>query len=595
MITFVFFKKLHKYRNMRIKASLLIVTVLFCNFLQAQNSQPTNIFKTTLSNGLQILVIEDKSVPLATIELCVKNGAYTETPEYDGLSHLYEHMFFKANKDYPNQEAFMDKIQEMGAIFNGTTSEERVNYFITVTNNNLEEGLKFLNTAMRYPLFQKEEMAKENPVVDGEFQRAESNPSFVLSNDMDHQLWGDLYSRKNVIGDHDIINTATPEKMQIIKEKFYVPNNTLLAVAGDVDHEEIYKLAEAIYGDWERSSFEPFVKYPIPEFKPLEYSSQFVTVNENAQVPVIMMAYHGPDMRNDIEATYAADVFSFILSQNSSKFHQEMVETGLTQGISVNYHTLRYIGPISIFLVLKDPQKLDEALNKLYEHIDQWDSDDYFTDEQIQTAKDLLAVSDAYNRERSSSFIHTLTFWWASADIDYYLNYIDKLQDVTREDIKRYVRQYIKGKVFCSGLLINPMLEKEFSSRDVFTDTKKPEEYFIDFEINSATLTESGIQELASLVQWLKINPGVTITINVNAGTSEVKKIKLSAEDIAHYPNISELGKKTTLQDARYISIKSKLAEAGISANRANGKFQRINNITDVVKNTRTTFSILKK
>ena len=123
----------------------------------------------TLPNGLQLLVIEDNTVPLATIEIVVKNGAYTEDSAFNGLSHMYEHMFFKANKDLPSQEAFLKRIQELGIVFNGTTSDERVNYFITLSNSKVEEGISFMNSAIRYPLFLEEEMKKENPVVDGEF------------------------------------------------------------------------------------------------------------------------------------------------------------------------------------------------------------------------------------------------------------------------------------------------------------------------------------------------------------------------------------------------------------------------------------------
>ena len=156
----------------------------------AQNALPENFHLKTLKNGLEVLVIEDQSVPLATIEIVVRNGAYCEPPEYDGLSHLYEHMFFKANKDYPSQEAFMDRVNELGVSFNGTTSNERVNYYVTLSSEKVQEGMEFMNSAIRYPLFLEEEQIKENPVVDGEFQRAESNPVFFLLKDMDRQMWG---------------------------------------------------------------------------------------------------------------------------------------------------------------------------------------------------------------------------------------------------------------------------------------------------------------------------------------------------------------------------------------------------------------------
>src|SRR5260221_4976560 len=98
-----------------------------------------------LDNGLEVVVIENSKVPLATIEIAVKNGAYTEGPEYSGLSHLFEHMFFKTNRDYPNQEKFIKRTQELGMIWNGTTAEERVNYFFTFDKDSLEAALRFMN------------------------------------------------------------------------------------------------------------------------------------------------------------------------------------------------------------------------------------------------------------------------------------------------------------------------------------------------------------------------------------------------------------------------------------------------------------------
>ena len=144
-----------------------LVAVSFA-IAQQSTQLPDNFHYTKLKNGLEVLVIEDNAVPLATIEIVVKNGAYTEAPEYDGLSHLYEHMFFKANRDYPSQEEYMDRVNELGISFNGTTSKERVNYFITLSNSQLVEGLEFMNSAIRYPLFLEQEMKNENPVVDGE-------------------------------------------------------------------------------------------------------------------------------------------------------------------------------------------------------------------------------------------------------------------------------------------------------------------------------------------------------------------------------------------------------------------------------------------
>ena len=256
-----------------------VLCFLFCCaslVIFAQPKLPKNYFWQKLDNGLEVVVIENNRVPLATIEIAVKNGAFTEGPEYSGLSHLFEHMFFKANKDYPNQERFLKRTQELGAMWNGTTGDERVNYFFTFDKDSLEAGLNFMNAAIRFPIYRTEDMQKERPVVDGEFQRAESDPGFILQYEAGKKLWGENFTRKNAIGDHEIINTATPEKMMVIKDKYYFPNNSILVIAGDVKHDQAFALAKKIYGDWAPSGFDPFEKYPIPDFKPLTQSEYFI-------------------------------------------------------------------------------------------------------------------------------------------------------------------------------------------------------------------------------------------------------------------------------------------------------------------------------
>lgn len=433
---------------------------------QAQDNMPENFTYSELPNGLELLVIEDPSVPLATIELAVHNGAYTETPEYDGLSHLYEHMFFKANKAIPSQEEFMERVNELGISFNGTTSDERVNYFITLSNNKLEEGLEFMNNAIRYPLFLEEEMKKENPVVDGEFQRAESNPVFFLMQDVNHAMWGENYSRKNTIGDHDIILSATPEKMREIQKKYYYPNNTLLVVAGAVNPKKVRAIVENIFGNWKPSEFDVFEKYPIPEFDRIDESKKVVTVNENAQVPIMMITQYGPKSLEDTKATYAADVFHTILGLPSSRFQQNLVESGLAYQAGTSYQTLKHVGPITIFMV-PNPQMVDSAISTLEKEISLWDSEDYFTDEQMEAAKNQLMIQDVYSRESTSNFVHSITYWWASATIDYYLSYIDRLQDVTRADIIDYVETYIHGKPNVTGILVSPAMKESLNVEEI--------------------------------------------------------------------------------------------------------------------------------
>ncbi|MDF2432953.1 MAG: zinc protease [Mucilaginibacter sp.] len=352
-----------------IKRLTLCIACLFITVgAFAQLSLPKGYYWKQLPNGLQVVVIENAKVPLATVEIAVKNGSFTEDSVYNGLSHLFEHMFFKANKDYPTQERLLKRTQELGAIWNGTTGNERVNYYFTFDKDSLTAGLKFLNAAIRFPIYREEDMKKERVVVDGEFQRAESSPGFQLNIEVDKRLWGDLFTRKNPIGIHNIINTASPEKMMIIKDKYYFPNNSLLTICGDVKHEEAFKTAENIFGDWASSGFDPIVKYPIPAFKPLTKKDYFVKESTIARTPFMQFAWQGPSYLTDSASTVSADVFSTIIGLNSSKFQQALVDKGLATYAGLSYQTSKYIGPTTIFVV-PNPNKLKECYDEIIKQI----------------------------------------------------------------------------------------------------------------------------------------------------------------------------------------------------------------------------------
>lgn len=425
--------------------------------------------RKTLANGLEVLVIPDRSVPLVTVEIAVHNGAFAETPDYNGLSHLYEHMFFKANAAIPSQEKYLERQRELGMVWNGTTSQERVNYFFTLGSDKLKEGMTFMRDAIQTPVFLEEELVKERQVVIGELERNLSNPYFHLYRAVDEKLWYKYPSRKDTIGDRPTIETATVEKMKTVQKKYYVPNNSLLVLAGDVEPEQGFALAEELFGAWAKGP-DPFKADPIPAHPALK-KSEAVIVNKPVQVPSVLMSMHGPSVGKDPKSTYAADVFSFILAQENSTFHKTLIESGLALDAGMGYYTLNHTGPISLNLAVQ-PDKLEPALQALQAEIRKFTKDDYFTDEQLETAKRLLAIDHIREREKTSSYAHTVSFWWSVAGLDYYTGYLDNLSKVTRADIKKYIETYVYKKPYVLGILIG-----EEDQKAIGLDLKKAESW----------------------------------------------------------------------------------------------------------------------
>jgi zinc protease len=404
-----------------------------------------------LKNGMEVIVIENRSVPLVTIEIAVKNGSYTEPPDYNGLSHLYEHMFFKTN-ERSKEEGYMERVGEYGIFRNAQTREEVVNYYATSVKTSLRPAMTIMRDAIRYPLFDQRELEQERVVVLDEFSRNESNPFYHLTRAVDLKLWYKYYSRKNPLGEREVISTATPEKMRTIQQKFYVPNNSALIVAGDVNAPEIFKMAEEMYGDWAAAE-DPFVKNPLVTHPPLT-KDEAVIVTQPVQAATLFIAYHGPSTDTDAPATYAADVFSFVLRQPDSKFARALIDTGLTTAAGIGYLTQRNVGPIQV-TAQTTPDKLKDAIRAINAEIARFDAPDYITDEQLESAKTLLEANEIFSREKPSEYAHTVSFWWASSGLPYYGSYVENVKKVTKADIRRYVEKYIKGKNRVVGVMLS--------------------------------------------------------------------------------------------------------------------------------------------
>jgi zinc protease len=435
------------YRLIRSTAAALVVV---CALSLISFAKP-EWKRTTLRNGLEVIVIENRSVPMVTVEIAVKNGAYTEPPEYNGLSHLYEHMFFKSN-ERSKDEGYLDKVEDLGMMQNAQTREEVVTYYTTSVKTGLREALMLMKDSIRYPLFDKRELDQEIEVVLDELSRQLSNPFYYLIRAMDDRLWYKYPSRKNPGGSRETVSSATPEMMQTIRRKFYYPNNAALVASGDVSAAEVFRLAQEIFGDWPRGA-DPFAAEPVPRHPVLE-ADEAVIVNQPVQAVTLQVSYHGPSTDIDEPATYTADVFSFIVNQPDSKFSRTLIDSGITTGVGINYYTQRNVGPISIS-AQTTPEKVKNALDAINAEIEKFDSPDYITDEQLESAKTLLEVNETYDREKPSEYAHTVSFWWASSGLDYYAKYVDAVKAVTREDIKCYVEKYIKNRPRVVGVMIS--------------------------------------------------------------------------------------------------------------------------------------------
>ncbi len=399
------------------------------------------IYSTVLANGLEVLLVPKAGVPLVTIAVAVRAGAFVETPELDGLTHLHEHMFFKANAAIPDQESYIKRLDELGMSWNGSTSHEVVRYYFTLPSTLLEEGLVFMRDAIQTPLFASEELEKERRVVLSEYDRGEARPEFHLWRGLEKELFGRHYSRKNVIGDREIIRTASREKLQAIQDTFYVPNNSALILSGSFELAKGLERVDALFAGWERRA-DPFEGHPVPEHPPL-LENRYLLVDQPVRGASLRVSWHGPSVARDPRDTVVADVLYKVLSQPTSPLQRALVDSGLASSAALSYYTLKHVGPITLGLETT-PDRVLDALGVARLQIEEWTKlEDSLDEASLDRAKRDLIRVEVFERERARDFAIALGFWWSVGGTEYFERYLDRVGEVTAADLRAFVRKYL--------------------------------------------------------------------------------------------------------------------------------------------------------
>ncbi len=424
--------------------------------LQVQS--PDVVRDTVLENGLQVIVVPNHTAPVATLEVVVRAGAYTQVdPPDEGLPHVLEHMLFRT---YGGSGNFGEYAAEVGATYNGTTGSESVTYFMTLPSDEVEEGLELLGRLVSAPNFSRRELEDERLVVLGELERFASDPYSVLDQVSNMVLWGPAFQRKNAIGNVNTILAADPDRLRDHYRKYYLPNNAALIASGAVDTDRVFDWAQDGFRRWDDKD-DPFEDFEPPRIAPLARDTAFVL--RGAADVTFLLKWQGPRVSHDPVGTLAADVFSEIFNQATSDSQRRLIDTGVFQAVSLGYQTLEHVGPIRLS-ARTTGEALGSALIALGAELARFGSPDYFDEDDLAAAKRRLLVGHAIAKESVPSAAHTIAYFWAVAGLDYYLAYEQGVQDVTMAEVRAYVDRYILDEPKVVAVLVPAELASPLES-----------------------------------------------------------------------------------------------------------------------------------
>jgi zinc protease len=282
--------------------------------------------RTVLDNGLEVLILPNHAAPAVVGMATVRAGAFVETEAQSGYSHLFEHMIFQGSRAVPDSVEFRTRLDRLGAEYNALTDIDRVAYYFTTTPASLAESLSLFAGALREPELDPEALEKEKQVVIGEFDLDESNPDFVLNREAQRALYGALAGRINPLGERETVLSATPESLRTLHARYYVPGNTLLTLAGDIDPAGGLELARAAFADWQPGP-DPFAEAPpVPE---APATPTALVLQAGVEASRLFAYWHLGDAVAEGRTTTLADALVRLTQQRDNRFRR-LNEPGYT-------------------------------------------------------------------------------------------------------------------------------------------------------------------------------------------------------------------------------------------------------------------------
>ena len=399
---------------------------------------PSSAQKWVLPDGLTVIVQEDHSAPVASVQAWCATGSVSEDEHLGaGLSHILEHMLFKGTKTRTTN-AIAQKIQDVGGYINAYTDFDRTVFWIDVPRDGVATALDVLADAMMNSTLPPAEYLKEQEVIRREFAMNLDNPDRMTSQLLLATAFQRHPYRLPVIGQMEIYNQLTQEQVMRYYKARYVPNNLIFIVAGDVDAEKVHQQLAEFFKPYPEKSLKPvFIPEEPPQLGRREVHNEFAT-----ELTRLSLAWHVPELTHpDVPAL---DVLSTILGDGRSSrlYRRVREEAGLAFGVSAFSYTPSDPGLLGIDATV-DPKKREGAEHLILQIIDEVKQAGVTPEELMKAKKislshhlDALATMRGQASDIGGN-------WLLTRNLNFSRDYLAAVQKVTLDDIRRVATNYL--------------------------------------------------------------------------------------------------------------------------------------------------------
>ncbi len=428
-------------------ALLLGVSAVVAEDGQRKITTVEGVTEYRLANGARVLLYPDQTRPTVTVNMTVLVGSRFEGYGETGMAHLLEHMVFKGTPTFPDVPK---AIRDHGASFNGTTNEDRTNYFETMPaiDENLEFGIHLESDRLVHSFVRGEDLRSEMTVVRSEFEIGENNPENVLGERIQSAAYNWHNYGKSTIGNRSDIERVPVESLRVFYRKYYQPDNCVLIVAGKFNEAKALALVQKYLGSIPKPTRHLSNTYTE---EPPQDGERTVVLRRVGKVGSVGLAYHIPACNHPDWAPLS--VLAGILSQQpDGRLYRALVAPKLasaTRAMAGNHHDPGLFEATAT----AEPNKLAAVRETLIRTVENM-KDTPFTKTEVTRVKRRYRLNQERMRLNSTGMAMALSS--ASALGDWRILFLqrDRIEAVTADDVNRVARTYFREPSRTVGIYI---------------------------------------------------------------------------------------------------------------------------------------------
>ncbi|MSU25060.1 MAG: insulinase family protein [Opitutus sp.] len=441
-------------RVVRRAALVCLLAVLFPSARAAEAMPPKKvatvegITEYQFNNGLRLLLFPDQSQSKVSVNLTVLVGSRHEGLGETGMAHLLEHMVFKGTPRHP---LVPKALQEHGAIYNGSTSSDRTNYFETLaaTDENLEFAIDLEADRLMNSLIRREDLLSEMTVVRNEFERGENSPAGVLRQRIASAAYDWHNYGKSTIGNRSDIERVPVENLREFYRKFYQPDNIVVIVAGKFDEAKALGFVQKHFGGIPRPARQLAAAWTE---EPAQDGERSVTLRRVGSVSSVGVAYHIP--AGSHEEAAAVQVLAGVLSARpSGRLFKELVETKRATSAVAFARGEHDPGLFMASAEVARDGSVEDVRDRLIATLEGAGATN-LTAEEVNRAKQQILKARERNATDTAQIGISLSEWAAQGDWRLYFLHRDRVEQVTPESVKAAAVHYLRQSNRTVGVFI---------------------------------------------------------------------------------------------------------------------------------------------